>query len=39
MLTWFGIQFIPDDAGTTIEVGDDVEIVESVPAPDGPPRP
>ncbi|HEV7205576.1 MAG TPA: MOSC N-terminal beta barrel domain-containing protein [Jatrophihabitans sp.] len=36
--TWFGMQLIPDTPGATIRVGDDVEVVESVPAPDGPPR-
>jgi uncharacterized protein YcbX len=36
--TWFGMNLIPDTPGATIRVGDDVEILESVPAPDGPPR-
>jgi uncharacterized protein len=36
--TWFGIQLVPDNPGVTVKVGDDVEILESVPAPDGPPR-
>jgi uncharacterized protein YcbX len=36
--TWFGMQLIPDNPGVTIAVGDDVEILHSVPAPDGPPR-
>jgi uncharacterized protein YcbX len=36
--TWFGMNLIPDTPGVTIAVGDDVEILESVPAPDGPPR-
>jgi uncharacterized protein YcbX len=36
--TWFGMNLIPDTAGATIRIGDDVEILESVPAPDGPPR-
>ncbi len=36
--TWFGMNLVPDDPGATIAVGDDVEILESVPAPDGPPR-
>jgi hypothetical protein len=36
--TWFGMNLIPDTPGATIAVGDEVEILESVPAPDGPPR-
>lgn len=36
--TWFGMNLIPDTPGVTISVGDPVEILESVPAPDGPPR-
>lgn len=36
--TWFGMNLIPDTPGTTINVGDQVQILESVPAPDGPPR-
>ena len=36
--TWFGMNLVPDDPGATIAVGDEVEILESVPAPDGPPR-
>ena len=36
--TWFGMQLIPDTRGVTINVGDEVEVLESVPAPDGPPR-
>lgn len=36
--TWFGMDLIPDNPGVRIRVGDDVEILESVPAPDGPPR-
>jgi uncharacterized protein YcbX len=35
---WFGMDLIPDTPGATIRVGDDVEILESVPDPDGPPR-
>jgi uncharacterized protein YcbX len=37
-VTWFGMQLIPDTPGAVIEVGDDVEILEHVEAPDGPPR-
>lgn len=36
--TWFGTQLVPDNPGVTISVGDEVEILEAVPAPDGPPR-
>ncbi|MDT4971477.1 MAG: uncharacterized protein QOG22_1620 [Pseudonocardiales bacterium] len=36
--TWFAMNLIPDTAGATITVGDDVEILESVQAEDGPPR-
>ena len=36
--TWFGMNLIPDTPGAAIDVGDEVEILESVPAPDGPPR-
>jgi uncharacterized protein YcbX len=35
---WFGMNLVPDSPGATISVGDDVEVLESVPAPDGPPR-
>ena len=37
--TWFGMNLIPDNPGATIQVGDEVEILAEVPAPDGPPRP
>ncbi len=36
--TWFGMNLIPDTPGARIRVGDEVEILEAVPAPDGPPR-
>jgi uncharacterized protein len=36
--TWFAMNIIPDTPGATITVGDDVEILESVEAHDGPPR-
>jgi uncharacterized protein YcbX len=36
--TWFAMNIIPDTPGATITVGDDVEILESVDAHDGPPR-
>jgi hypothetical protein len=38
--TWFGMNLIPDTPrpGATLRVGDRVEIVEQVDAPNGPPR-
>lgn len=36
--TWFGMNILPDTPGAVIHVGDEVEVLESVPAPDGPPR-
>jgi uncharacterized protein YcbX len=36
--TWFGMNLIPDTPGVGIDVGDEIEILEAVPAPDGPPR-
>jgi uncharacterized protein len=36
--TWFGMNIVPDNPHVTISVGDPVEVLESVPAPDGPPR-
>jgi uncharacterized protein YcbX len=36
--TWFGMNLVPDTPGSVIAIGDDVEVLESVPAPDGPPR-
>jgi uncharacterized protein len=36
--TWFGMNIIPDTPGVEIAVGADVEVLESVPTPDGPPR-
>ena len=38
--TWFGMQLIPDlpAPGNTVRVGDRVEILDEVDAPDGPPR-
>jgi len=35
---WFGMNLVPDTPGATIRVGDEVEILEAVPFPDGPPR-
>jgi uncharacterized protein YcbX len=36
--TWFGMNLVPDSPGAIISVGDEVEILEAVDAPDGPPR-
>ena len=36
--TWFGMNLVPDSPGATIRVGDEVEILDAVAAPDGPPR-
>lgn len=35
---WFGMDLVPENPGGTISVGDDVEILEAVDTPDGPPR-
>jgi uncharacterized protein YcbX len=35
---WFGMNIIPDTPGVTIALGDEIEVLDSVPAPDGPPR-
>ena len=36
--TWFGVNLVPDTPGATIRVGDEVEILESVPTGGGPIR-
>ncbi|MBN9607397.1 MAG: MOSC domain-containing protein [Actinomycetales bacterium] len=36
---WFAMNVIPDDPGATIAVGDEVEVLETRDASDGPPRP
>jgi hypothetical protein len=36
--TWFGMNLIPDSPGAVLSVGDNVEVLEAVPTPDGPPR-
>ena len=36
--TWFGMNLIPDAPGAIIRVGDELEILDAVDAPDGPPR-
>jgi uncharacterized protein YcbX len=35
---WFGMNLVPVTPGATLHVGDDVELLDAVPAPDGPPR-
>jgi uncharacterized protein len=35
---WFGMDLVPLTPGATLHVGDDVEVLDEVPAPDGPPR-
>jgi uncharacterized protein len=35
---WFGMNLVPVTPGATLRVGDDVEILEARPDPDGPPR-
>jgi uncharacterized protein YcbX len=37
--TWFGINLVPDTAGVTIRVGDEVEVLDEVPPGGGPIRP
>jgi uncharacterized protein len=36
---WFGVNLVPDTAGVRIRVGDEVEVLESVPPGAGPVRP
>ncbi len=36
--TWFGINLVPDSAGVTISVGDEIEVLESVAPGGGPLR-
>jgi uncharacterized protein YcbX len=35
---WFAMNVVPETPGATLRVGDEVEILESVDASDGPPR-
>jgi uncharacterized protein YcbX len=35
---WFGMNVVPVTPGATLHVGDEVEVLDSVVAPDGPPR-
>ena len=37
--TWFGVNLVPDTPGATIRVGDDIEVLDAVPAGGGPIRP
>ena len=36
--TWFAMNLVPDTPGATIHIGDEVEVLEAVAAPNGPPR-
>lgn len=36
--TWFAMNLVPDNPGVRVTVGDEVEILEAVDAPDGPPH-
>lgn len=36
--TWFGAQLIPDTPGVQVAVGDEIEVLDAVDAPDGPIR-
>lgn len=36
--TWFGMNLITDSPGASLRVGDDVQILDAVDAPNGPPR-
>jgi uncharacterized protein YcbX len=35
---WFGMNLVPEAPGATLRVGDEVELLDVVPRPDGPPR-
>lgn len=35
---WFGMNLVPVTPGATLRVGDEVEVLDARPAPDGPPR-
>jgi MOSC domain-containing protein len=35
---WFGMNVVPETPGAVLTVGDEVELLETVAAPDGPPR-
>jgi hypothetical protein len=35
---WFGMNLVPETPGAVLRVGDEVELLETVDAPDGPPR-
>ena len=37
-VVWFAMSLIPDTPGASVQVGAEVEILEAVSAPDGPPR-
>jgi uncharacterized protein len=35
---WFGMNLVPATPGATLHVGEEVELLDAVPALDGPPR-
>jgi MOSC domain-containing protein len=35
---WFAMNLVPETPGATLHVGDEVELIDVVPTPDGPPR-
>ena len=35
---WFGMNLVPETPGAVLTVGDEVELLETAPAPNGPPR-
>lgn len=37
-VVWFAMSLIPDTPGASLQVGGEVEVLEAVAAPDGPPR-
>jgi uncharacterized protein YcbX len=37
--TWFGVNLVPDNPGVTIQVGDEVEVLDAVAPGAGPIRP
>jgi uncharacterized protein len=36
--TWFGVQLVPENPGVTVRLGDAVDVLDAVEAPDGPLR-
>jgi uncharacterized protein YcbX len=35
---WFAMNLVPETPGATLRVGDEVELLDVVPTPEGPPR-